>query len=161
MSIWVTALPQVFTGRAEEEQQPVRKYMPGAPEIYLSKAIDNTRVVRVMDKGQRREMVLFTFVMSVLFVLVMMYLWQHFAAIEYGYKIEALRNKRDKVTDVYRTLKLEEATLEDPERIDALAKGMGLQTPQVGQVQRLDSTPDGATTAMAQMSGISVVSVPD
>jgi len=161
MSIWVTALPQVFSGHAEEEQQPVRKYMPGAPEIYLSKAIDNTRLVRAMDKEQRREMVLFTIAMSVLFLLVMMYLWQHFAAIEYGYKIESLLKQRDQATDVYKTLKLEQATLEDPERIDALAKGMGLQMPQVGQVQRLDSTTDANTTAMVRMSGVSVVSVPD
>ncbi len=42
------------------------------------------------------------------------------------------------MADVNRTLKLEEATLKDPERINALAREMGMALPAVGQVQRMD-----------------------
>ena len=53
-----------------------------------------------------------------LFLLVMTYAWQHFKAIEYGYKIESLKVQRDSLVEMNRALRLEEASLRDPERID-------------------------------------------
>ena len=41
------------------------------------------------------------------FMLVMGFAWQHFRAIEYGYKIEALRIQRDGLLDMNRALRLE------------------------------------------------------
>ena len=41
-----------------------------------------------------------------------------------------------------RALRLEEASLKDPERIDAIARRMGLQSPQAGQVQEMDVNAD-------------------
>ena len=63
------------------------------------------------------------------------YALQHFRAIEYGYKIETLRSQRDGLTEMNRALRLEEASLRDPERIDVMARKLGLQSPQPGQVQ--------------------------
>ena len=68
----------------------------------------------------------------------MTFAWQHFKAIEYGYRIESLQVQRDGLVEMNRALRLEEASLRDPERIDVLARKLGLQSPQAGQVMRLD-----------------------
>ncbi len=97
--------------------------MPGAPEIYFHKAIDNSRLVRSADPARKREMRVFTATVVVFFLMALVYLCQHCSSIEYGYKIEDLRAQRDQMAEVNRTLKLEEATLKDPERISDLAQG--------------------------------------
>src|SRR5208337_4612721 len=107
-------------------------------EIYFHKAIDNSRLVRSADPVRQREIRLFTATVVVCFLMALVYLGQHCRSIEYGYKIEDLRAKRNQLADVNRTLKLEEATLKDPERINALAEKMGMALPAVGQVQRMD-----------------------
>ena len=99
-------------------------------------------------------MLLLTVAVVALFVLVIGYAWQHFSAIEYGYRIEALRAQRDSLTELNRALRLEEASLRDPERIDALAQQMGLVAPQAGQVIRMDSGDerDAGGPVMARVS---------
>ena len=90
----------------------------GTPEIYFAKPIDNSRLVKVEDPQRSREMKQFGVALGCLFLLVMTFAWQHFKAIEYGYKIETLRLQRDGLVEVNRALRLEEASLRDPERID-------------------------------------------
>src|ERR1700735_1751257 len=107
-------------------QQPPRGMFLGTPEIYFSKRIDNSRVVMVTDPKRRREMVTFGVMLGVLFLLVMVYLWQHFSAIEYGYKIEQLKTQRNVISETNRTLSLEEASLKDLSRIDRMAREMGM-----------------------------------
>ncbi len=131
----------------------------GTPEIYFAKRIDNSRVVKVTDPKRRREMVTFGLTLAVLFLLVMVYLWQHFSAIEYGYKIEQLKSERDTIAESNRALSLEEASLKDVSRIDQLARELGMQHPVDGQWQPMDTaTTDPATPVMAQVNTISVVS---
>jgi hypothetical protein len=83
-------------------------------EIYFAKPIDNSRTVKVEDPQRSREMKQFGVALGCLFLLVMTFAWQHFKAIEYGYKIETLRVQRDGLTEVNRALRLEEASLRDP-----------------------------------------------
>jgi cell division protein FtsL len=130
----------------------------GTPEIYFAKPIDNSRLVKVEDPRRSREMKQFGFALGCLFVLVMMFAWQHFKAIEYGYKIEALRNQSEGLIEVNRALRLEEASLRDPERIDNLARKLGLQSPQAGQVLRMD-TPDAGVPVVASATPIAVISM--
>src|SRR5271167_2208123 len=130
----------------------------GTPEIYFRKNIDNSRLVKVEDPRREREMKQFGVVLCLLFVLVMGYALQHFRAIEYGYKIESLRSQREDLTNMNRALRLEEASLRDPERIDLTARRLGLQPPQPGQVIRMDSAMDAATPVMARATPVAVVS---
>jgi cell division protein FtsL len=160
MSIWAATFPQAV-GNDGEPPPAARRYMPGPPEIYFVKAIDNSRLVKAADPRLRREMKIFTVTLAVLFALVMVYVLQHFSAIEYGYKIEALRVQRDSLAEANRALKLEEASLRNPERIDALAKTMGLQMPHAGQVQSMDMSAAEGGLVMAQATGISVLSAPN
>ncbi len=133
----------------------------GTPEIYFSRPIDNSRLVKVENPQKSREMRQFGVALASLFLLVMTFAWQHFRAIEYGYKIETLRVQRDGLVEVNRALRLEEASLRDPERIDTLARKLGLQSPQAGQVMHMDTAlPDSATPVLASVRPVSVVSAP-
>ncbi|MBS1853255.1 MAG: cell division protein FtsL [Acidobacteria bacterium] len=136
-----------------------RSCWTGTPEVYFAKSIDNSRLVKVEDPRRHREMKHFGIALSCLFVLVMTFAWQHFKAIEYGYKIESLRSQRDSLTELNRALRLEEASLRDPERIDILARQLGMQPPQAGQVVRMDAAgQEAGTPVMASITPIAVVS---
>ena len=131
----------------------------GTPEIYFAKAIDNSRLVKVEDPRRTREMRQFGIALGCLFVLVMAYAFQHFKAIEYGYKIETLKSQRDGLVEMNRALRLEEASLRDPERIDRMARELGLQSPQAGQVMRMDvAVPQVSGAVVASLTPVSVVS---
>ena len=137
---------------------PARVRSAITPEIYFAKRIDNSRLVKVADARRSREMFAFGAVLCCLFVLVMMYTWQHFSAIEYGYKIEAAKAQRDALLEANRTLRLEEASLRDPGRIDMLARQMGLQSPAAGQVVHLGDAPESGGAVLASVSAVSVLS---
>ena len=130
----------------------------GTPEIYFRKTIDNSRLVKVEDPRRAREMRSFGFALCCLFLLVMGYALQHFRAIEYGYKIETLRVQRDGLVEMNRALRLEEASLRDPERIDLMARRLGMQSPQPGQVLRMDAVTDTTGPVMASVAPVGVVS---
>lgn len=133
----------------------------GTPEIYFSKPIDNSRLVKVEDPRRSREMRQFGIALGCLFLLVMTYTWQHFRAIEYGYKVESLRVTRDGLLETNRTMQLEAAALRSPERIDRLAREYGMEPPQAGQIIRMEpSSSDSNTPVMASMTPVSVVSIP-
>jgi cell division protein FtsL len=136
-----------------------QSFWMGTPEIYFNKAIDNSRLVKVEDPRRGREMRQFTLALACLFLLVMTYAWQHFKAIEYGYQIESLKIQRDGMVETNRELRLEDASLRNPERIDVMARRLGLQSPQAGQVMQMDATADGGAPVMASVTPISVVSV--
>jgi regulator of replication initiation timing len=87
------------------------------------------------------------------------YALQHFRAIEYGYKIEALRSQRDGLVEMNRALRLEEASLRDPGRIDVMARKLGMQSPQPGQVVRMDVATDAAAEVMASITPVAVISL--
>ncbi len=131
----------------------------GTPEIYFRKSMDNSRLVKVEDPRREREMRIFSAALVCLFLLVMAYALQHFRAIEYGYRIETLRAQRDGLGGMNQALQLEESSLRDPERIDALARKLGLQSPDPGQVIRMDAAGDVGSPVMASATPVAVVSV--
>jgi len=131
----------------------------GTPEVYFTKAIDNSRLVKVEDPRRVREMRQFGIALGCLFLFVMAYAFQHFKAIEYGYKIESLKSERQSLVEMNRALRLEEASLRDPERIDRMARELGLVSPQAGQVVRMDTAlPESSGSVVASLTPVSVVS---
>jgi cell division protein FtsL len=138
-----------------------RSCWDGTPEIYFAKPIDNSRLVKVEDSRRSREMKQFGAALGCLFLLVMTFAWQHFKAIEYGYRIEGLKSQRNALVEMNRDLQLEQATLNAPDRIDRLARQLGMQPPQAGQVIRMDSAlPESSAPVMASAAPVSVVSIP-
>ncbi len=164
MAIWAAALPhRMSVTKQRATAAAPRRFMSGAPEIYFHKSIDNSRLVRTADPARKRE--IFTFSIAAVFccAMVLMYIGQHCRSVQCGYNIEAARITRSQLEDVNRTLKLEEASLKEPGRIDVLARQMGFALPAVGQVQRLDETSalDSGAPVMARANSISVISVPN
>jgi hypothetical protein len=132
-------------------------FFTGTPEIYFAKAIDNSRMVKVEDPARNREMKQFGTALAVLFILVFTYAWQHFRAIEYGYQIESAKRELNNLTEMNRALRLEDASLRDPERIDLMARRMGLVPPEPGQVIRMDSaSSDSQGPVMASAAPLGV-----
>jgi hypothetical protein len=138
-----------------------RSFWTGTPEIYFSKAIDNSRLVKVEDPRRNREMKQFGTALACLFLLVFTYAWQHFKAIEYGYQIESAKRELSEKTEMNHDLRLEDASLRDPERIDVLARRMGLVPPEPGQVIRMDvGAADGQGQGPVMASVEPVVEMP-
>src|SRR5271154_3274935 len=128
-------------------------FFTGTPEIYFAKAIDNSRLVKAEDPRHNREMKQCGTALAVLFLLVFTYAWQHFRAIEYGYQIESAKRELNNLTEMNRALRLEDASLRDPERIDVMARRIGLVPPEPGQLIRMDNAsaePNGPVIANAE-----------
>lgn len=135
--------------RLYEEQRKSRR--GPALEVFFAKHIDNSRIVKANDPERQREMRSFTMAMSVLFMLVMVYVWQHFAAIEVGYHVESQKVQVEQLREQNRELRLTEAQLTDPNRIDRMARQLGLDIPQPGQIVRPDGG-DANAPVFAQTS---------
>src|SRR5260370_39001402 len=114
----MTAAAAVMNGAIPAARR--NTFFTGTPEIYFAKAIDNSRLVKVEDPRRNREMKQFGTALACLFLLVFTYAWQHFKAIEYGYQIESAKRELSDKTEMNHTLRLEEASLRDPERVDLL-----------------------------------------
>ena len=126
------------------------------PEFYFQKTIDNSRLVKISDPQRRREIRMFSACVAMLFLMMMVYAWQHFRSIEYGYRIEAQKAERDRLVEMNRTLKLEAASLRDPSRIDALARQMGMESPEPGQVIQMNPD-EGGAPIMARVTPVAVI----
>jgi cell division protein FtsL len=122
------------------------------PEVFCCKRLDNSRLVKAADPVRVHEMRIFTAAMTVMFVIVMFYGWQHFSAIEYGYRVEAEKQQRNSLEEQNRELRLAEAQLCDPHRIDRMARNLGLDAPKPGQVVRGESTFDASAPVIAEAS---------
>ena len=137
---------------------PVRRSVAGiTPEFYFAKAIDNSRLVLAVDPRSRREIRILFSSACALFLVLMFYTWQHFGALEYGYKIEAQKSEYERLVETNRALKLEEAGLRDPGRIDLMARQLGLESPHPGQVMQLEPDMSGVPV-VAQASTFAVIS---
>ena len=112
--------------------------------MFFTKRIDNSRLVTANDPRRAQEMRSFATAMALLFALIMLYGWQHFSAIEYGYHIESEKQQIEVLNEQNRQLRLTEAQLGDPVRIDTMARQMGLNAPVPGQVVRPENGGDRA-----------------
>lgn len=120
------------------------------PEVFFTKHIDNSRIVKADDPERRRDMRRFMAAMFVLFVMVMVYVGQHLSSIETGYSIESQKQQVLQLEEQNRQLRLAEAQLSDPNRLDTLAQQMGLNAPAPGQVVQAGGDVNANAPALAQ-----------
>ncbi len=111
------------------------------PEILLTRSIDNSRIQKAEDPIRKREMWLFAAAMGCIFVLSMTYVEQHYLSKHFGYQIEHQRAEVQRLQEENRHLRLTEAQLTEPARIDRMARQLGLEAPQPGQVVGVDGVP--------------------
>ena len=132
--------------------QPLRRRGVRTPEFYIARHIDNSRLVKAPDPVRVREMRLFSAAITVLFSLVMIYGLQHFYAIESGYRVETEKQAVEQLREENRQLRLSEAQLTQPERIDSMARQLGLAEPAPGQVIHPGAISDTAAPVLARLT---------
>jgi cell division protein FtsL len=94
----------------------------------------------------------FAAAVTLLFSLIMIYGLQHFSAIESSYSVESAKQMRDQLREENRQLRLAEAQLTQPNRIDGMARQLGLAQPQPGQVIHPIAHPDTSAPSLAQVT---------
>jgi cell division protein FtsL len=85
-----------------------------------------------------------------LFSLIMIYGLQHFSAIESSYRVESEKQTLEQLREENRQLRLNEAELAQPGRIDQMARTLGLGEPEPGQVVYPTAHPDAGVPALAK-----------
>jgi len=133
-------------------RQALRRRGARTPEFYFPKHFDNSRLVKAADPVRARQMRQFSLAVALLFSLVMIYGLQHFYAIESGYRVESEKQALDQLREENRQLRLSEAQLTEPGRIDTMARELGLAEPQPGQVVHPNGLPEGGTPSLAQVT---------
>jgi cell division protein FtsL len=133
-------------------EQPLKRRRTRTPEIFFPKQFDNSRLVKAADPVRAREMRIFSAAVAVLFSLVMVYGLQHFYAIESSYRVESEKQQVEQLREENRQLRLTEAELTQPDRIDRMARELGLGAPQPGQVVRAGAPADSSAPALAQVA---------
>jgi cell division protein FtsL len=133
-------------------QQASRRRGVPTPEFFFAKHFDNSRLVKASDPVRVREMRVFAAAVTLLFSLIMIYGLQHFSAIESSYSVESAKQMRDQLREENRQLRLAEAQLTQPNRIDGMARQLGLVQPQPGQVIHPIAHPDTSAPSLAQMT---------
>ena len=105
------------------------------PEIHFIKHIDNSRLVREVGLEKCRECFSLLGLGILVFLSVLLFSWQHLQCVRAGYQIEELKAQRAAQQEWNHQLRLEQAALADPQRIDTLArKDLGMVSPSPQQV---------------------------
>lgn len=133
-------------------EQPLRRRRMRTPEFYFAKRFDNSRLVKAPDPVRTQQMRVFGAAVTVLFSLIMVYGLQHFYAIESSYRVESEKIVLQQLQEQNRQLRLSEAELSQPARIDRMARQLGLAAPQPGQVVRPAAQPDANGPVLAQVA---------
>ncbi len=116
--------------RARRRSQLVGATRRSFPDVYFVKRIDNSRLRREVNQEKRRECFGLLGLGILVFLFGLLFTWQHFQCVRYGYQIEQLKSQRAALEEWNHQLRLEQASLADPQRIDRLARReLGLAPP--------------------------------
>lgn len=130
--------------------QAERRRCMRTPEFPCPKSFDNSRLIKTPDPARPRQIRLFLATITILFSLTMLYGLQHYSARMSGYQIESEKQLREQLREENRELRLTEAQLTQPGRIDKMARELGLAEPQPGQVVHPAVALDTSAPALAQ-----------
>jgi len=133
-------------------QQAQRRRRVRTPEFFFVKHFDNSRLVKAADPVRARQMRVFSAAVVVLATLIMVYGLQHFSAIETSYRVENEKQVLDQLREENRQLRLTQAELAQPARIDQMARRFGLASPEPGQVVNADLRPASSAPTLAQVA---------
>jgi cell division protein FtsL len=119
-------------------------------EFQTVKRIDNSRLVRHVEPVKMRKYYRTVALGGIVAAFFMLYIYQHFRCIDLSFQFEDLKAKQVEAATLNSSLKLEIASLRDPMRIDAIARGqLRLTEPLPTQVQEYNA-PSGAEVAAAR-----------
>src|SRR5947199_1976942 len=97
--------------------------------------IINSNVIREADTQSRQDYIMLTALAAMFLLALFAYAWQHYRWMQHGYRIEEVEKKREQLSEIARQLRLERASLRNPQRIDTIARGeLGMVVPAPGQL---------------------------
>ncbi len=109
-------------------------------EIYYVKPIDNSRLVPLADHRLSRRQGAILLVACGLFATALGSAWHRLGYVQAGYRLEALQREKQQMLEANRKLKLEEAALDDPVRIEMIARHeLGMTTLSPHQIVRSEA----------------------
>lgn len=132
--------PSLTGGRA-----PVR-------EVYFTKRIDNSHVVREVDVTQLRACFTLLIPLGLTFVLIFVFAWLHFQCVSYGYEIGELQQKQAAWSEQNRELRAQKESVLQQVAPAAEAE-LGMAPVEPGQVIRVtQSVDDPADSDQSQLA---------
>jgi len=145
-----TALPRPLTPRPRVPPRPTVSSRVATREVVFVKRYDNSRLRREVDRSKQRECYRLLALSVLVFCFGFAYAWQHFQCLSLGYEIQQAKEQRTALEQLNRQLRLEQASLADPQRIDTLAQEQGLTAPTPRQVIEVGPVPAaGSSTEFA------------
>jgi cell division protein FtsL len=115
--------------------------------LLLPKLIDNSKVVREVDPRASRERWALVLLVACLVAGLGLYAWPHLERRRAGLQAQQLDRERERLVEENRKLRLERASLEELQRVEAIARReLGLTPPgpeQVVVVERQAAPPAG------------------
>ena len=120
-------------------------------EIYFVKSVDNSRWSPAANPRERRYYVRLLLTGAVLLGLGVLFSQERYQSREYGYQVERLERQKLELAEANRKLRLEEASLGDPLRIDSIARNeLGMATLAPQQIYQAGPAAAGPTVVAAQ-----------
>ena len=105
------------------------------PVLLLPKLIDNSKVVREVDPRASRELWALVLLVGCLVAGLGLYAWPHLERRRVGLETQQMDRERERLVEENRKLRLELASLEELQRVEAIARReLGLAVPAPGQV---------------------------
>ena len=86
---------------------------------------------------------------------IVLYAWQHFQSVQLGYQTEALKEQQVQLTDLNHQLRIESASLRSPQRIDQIARKLGMTAPAANQLQPFDAPSEPVLAEMRPTDSVS------
>jgi len=131
-------------------------------EVYYVKPVDNSRLVPPADPREPRRYLEFTLLAAVIFSAVLYLAWQRLSGVQDGYRFEALQQEKQQWLEAGRKLRLEEASLRDPVRIDQIARAqLGLVSLTPHQILQQPMPAGAEQPVMAQIRPLSSTLAPE
>jgi cell division protein FtsL len=138
-----------------------RSTLPGGrPRSQVKLPWINHRLVLEPDRGRMRELLLAVSLSGVMLLPLLLYVRQSSEWLRAGYRMEELKNQRERLIETHRQLRLEKASLESLARVEQVAElQLGLAQPPAGTVVLVDTSriarvPPAASDRIA--SGVAV-----
>ena len=118
------------------------------PEIYFVKHIDNSRLQRQVDRRKSRDCLKLFGLGALAFLFIIAVALQHFECVRYGYLIQQLKKEQAEKVEQNHALKVQFASLSDPQRIDSLARSeLGLVPPRPNQIIQVGNPAESQPSA--------------
>lgn len=134
---------------AARRRRPVSSAQLG---FYFPQPIDNSRLVKYADPRERRAQTRLVLLAMLAVAAMLLAFYPRLAITRDGYQIEELKKQREQLLETSRKLRLEEATLRDPHRIDQIARSqLGMAPAAPAQMVNLGSLPSEGAPVLARV----------